>query len=250
MKIATIRASVHGIPVTIPLLGKPIEHRKVVFCEVETDDGYLGSGLTGHFLPFAVAVALEREFLPVVKGLDPRDTEAIHERIWWTLNPRAMTGVVSSALSCLDIALWDIHGKMVGRSVAQLLGGARNRAPTYITFGFSQYDRDQLVQAARDQVDAGNRRLKMVVAATPGGWKEDAERLFSRLQRPLIQADERAVERYASNLSDAEWALIEPFMPARKLLGRPRETGLRAVLDAILYIARTAGNGGCNWRPL
>ena len=44
--------------------------------------------------------------------------------------------------------------------------------------------------------------------------------------------------RYASDLSDAEWALIEPFMPVRKLLGRPRETDLRAVLDAILYIAR------------
>jgi transposase len=57
---------------------------------------------------------------------------------------------------------------------------------------------------------------------------------------------ERAAERYASNLSDAEWALIEPFMPARKLFGRPRETGLRAVLDAILYIARS----GCQWRML
>src|SRR5512133_3042859 len=57
---------------------------------------------------------------------------------------------------------------------------------------------------------------------------------------------ERAVERYASNLNDAEWALIEPFMPARKLLGRPRETDLRAVLDAILYIARS----GCQWRML
>jgi transposase len=57
---------------------------------------------------------------------------------------------------------------------------------------------------------------------------------------------ERAVQRYASNLSDAEWALIEPFMPVRKLLGRPRETDLRAVLDAILYIARS----GCQWRML
>src|SRR5215471_10019401 len=56
----------------------------------------------------------------------------------------------------------------------------------------------------------------------------------------------RAVPRYASNLSDAEWALIEPFMPVRKLLGRPRETDLRAVLDAILYIARS----GCQWRML
>src|SRR5512133_1649153 len=57
---------------------------------------------------------------------------------------------------------------------------------------------------------------------------------------------ERAVERYASNLNDAEWALIEPFMPARKLLGRPRKTDLRAVMDAILYIA----SSGCQWRML
>jgi len=48
---------------------------------------------------------------------------------------------------------------------------------------------------------------------------------------------DRAVQRYASNLSDAEWAFIEPFMPVRKVLGRPREkTDLRAVVDAILYI--------------
>jgi len=45
---------------------------------------------------------------------------------------------------------------------------------------------------------------------------------------------DRAVQRYASSLSDAEWALIEPFMPVRKLLGRPRETDLRAVLRAFV----------------
>src|SRR3981081_2745749 len=57
---------------------------------------------------------------------------------------------------------------------------------------------------------------------------------------------ERAGQRYASDLTDAEWALIEPHMPAVKRLGRPRETELRRVLDAILYIART----GCQWRML
>jgi transposase len=57
---------------------------------------------------------------------------------------------------------------------------------------------------------------------------------------------ERAGQRYASDLTEAEWALIEPSMPAVKPLGRPRETDLRAVLDAILYIART----GCQWRML
>ncbi|GEO18201.1 hypothetical protein MAE02_58970 [Microvirga aerophila] len=52
--------------------------------------------------------------------------------------------------------------------------------------------------------------------------------------------------RYASNLTDAEWALIEPFMPAARRIGRPRITCLRAVVDAILYLAST----GCQWRQL
>src|SRR5271169_2782554 len=56
---------------------------------------------------------------------------------------------------------------------------------------------------------------------------------------------EREGQRYASDLTDGEWALIEP-QPAVKRLGRPRETELRAVLDAILYIVRT----GCQWRML
>jgi L-alanine-DL-glutamate epimerase-like enolase superfamily enzyme len=187
VKIKSVRASVHAVEVTIPLLDKPIERRKLVFCAVETDDGLIGYGLTGHFLPFAVAVALEKEFLPVVKEMDSRDTEAIHSKVWWTLNPRAMTGVVSSALSCLDIALWDIQGKAASRSIAQLLGGARNSAPTYITFGFPHYDRDQLVEAARRQFEAGNHRLKMVVAAVEGGWREDATRI--RLVRDALSDD-------------------------------------------------------------
>ena len=57
---------------------------------------------------------------------------------------------------------------------------------------------------------------------------------------------EREGQRYASDLTDAEWALIAPHMPAVKRLGRPGQTELRSVLDAILYIART----GCQWRML
>lgn len=57
---------------------------------------------------------------------------------------------------------------------------------------------------------------------------------------------ERVGERYASDLSDEEWAVIAAFLPPRKKTGRPRTTRLRDVLDAILYIATT----GCQWRML
>ena len=52
--------------------------------------------------------------------------------------------------------------------------------------------------------------------------------------------------RYASDLTDAEWALIEPFMPLPSPIGRPRTADLRSVLNAILYMATT----GCQWRQL
>ena len=52
--------------------------------------------------------------------------------------------------------------------------------------------------------------------------------------------------RYASDLTDAEWALIEPFMPAPRAVGRPRRTDLRKVVEAILYMAST----GCQWRAI
>ena len=54
---------------------------------------------------------------------------------------------------------------------------------------------------------------------------------------------ERAGQRYASDLTDAEWAVIEPRLPALKPLGQPRGTDLRAIVEAILYMART----GCQW---
>jgi putative transposase len=42
--------------------------------------------------------------------------------------------------------------------------------------------------------------------------------------------------RYASDMTDAEWAMVEPFMPAVKRLGRPRKVDLRGVVEGLLYL--------------
>lgn len=52
--------------------------------------------------------------------------------------------------------------------------------------------------------------------------------------------------RYSSDMLDAEWELIAPFVAEDRRLGRPRATVLRAVVEAIVYIAAT----GCQWRML
>jgi transposase len=63
-------------------------------------------------------------------------------------------------------------------------------------------------------------------------WNKTTRREYARHGR-----------RYASDVTDREWALVAPFLPARKKIGRPRTTSLRDVWDAIHYMAST----GCQW---
>src|SRR5215213_11502742 len=53
-------------------------------------------------------------------------------------------------------------------------------------------------------------------------------------------------EHYPSDVTDEQWPLIEPHLPAARPGGRPRKTDMRDVVDAIFYILRT----GCQWRYL
>ena len=55
-----------------------------------------------------------------------------------------------------------------------------------------------------------------------------------------------AGRRYPTDLTDAQWAMLEPLFPERAGPGRPRELDLREVINAILYLMRT----GCQWRML
>ena len=58
-------------------------------------------------------------------------------------------------------------------------------------------------------------------------------------------ADRRGL-RYPSDLTDAEWALVEPAIPPAKRGGRPRDVNVREVLNAIFYVLAT----GCQWQAL
>src|SRR5216683_5798239 len=95
-----------------------------------------------------------------------------------------------------------------------------------------------LKRLTENEMSDFSRLCKMVVSN-----QSSRHRMWTEITR---RKHEREGQRYASDVTDAEWALIEPHMPAAKPLGRPRDTELRDVVDAILYIART----GCQWRML
>lgn len=163
MKISKIEARAYTVPVAIPLTGARL-HLPFALVTVETDDGLRGTGLCGGMDHVQDAAAfVERKIAPMIIGQDAMNTE----RIWQTLltrqNYRRFTGFWSSAVSAVDIALWDIKGKALGKSVASLIGGAAPEVPAYITFGVSEYSREELTEVARNLVAEGHTRLKMVV---------------------------------------------------------------------------------------
>jgi transposase len=68
----------------------------------------------------------------------------------------------------------------------------------------------------------------------------------SRQRQPPPAGQPRALPRYPSDLSDQEWALLEPLIAPAKPAGHPRTTDMREVLNALFYVDRT----GCQWRAL
>lgn len=178
MRIVNWKVSLHNLPMMLPLVEKPATDGLRVLCEIETDEGHTGFGMTGRWLGHAVAAALDRHLLPLIKNMDIRDLEKIHARLWPEITPRGVrSGAGMAALSCLDMALWDAAGKAAGRTVAQMFGGARSTVPVYVTFGFGAYDEDQLVQLARQLAGDGYKCLKVLVGVAKGGIAEDARRV-------------------------------------------------------------------------
>jgi L-rhamnonate dehydratase len=172
MKITAIEATTHRVSVKAPLLDKPLTPA-FVFVRVETDAGLTGYGLTGPIQRSGTRELINRQIAPLMMGRDPVDTERHWHDLFYGLNPRAQTGVWSSAVSAVDIALWDLKGKRFGLPVWRLLGGASATVPAYVTFGLPEYSREQLVEAARRWAGEGHDKLKLVVAIH--GGKDPAE---------------------------------------------------------------------------
>lgn len=188
MRIKDIRASLHKHEIQLPNISDSIESRVFVFVEVETYEGVSGFGITGSILPWAIITCIEDHLKPELIGRDVYCTEAIHADVWQHLNIRAYTGVVSNALAAIDIALWDIRGKRENRSIHELLGGYRNWAPTYATFGYPFFDEQQLADYGRKFIAEGHRMLKMVVGGDPTRtWKDDVRRV--KAAREAIGSD-------------------------------------------------------------
>lgn len=90
-------------------------------CVVIGEDGTWGLGLTNHSGP--VAPIINDHFAPLLLGEDCMATEKIWDMMFRFSSPYGSAGIASYAISAVDLALWDLKGKLLGRPVYELLGG-------------------------------------------------------------------------------------------------------------------------------
>ncbi len=103
-----------------------------VWCKVTAEDGTFGLGMTSNG---RVAAAIIEDHLgPQLIGEECLATERIADMLFRMTKPYGSTGLASYAVSAVDLALWDLRGKLLGQPVYRLLGGpARDKLFCYAT---------------------------------------------------------------------------------------------------------------------
>ena len=208
--------------------------------EVDTDVGLTGLGEAkvgvGNLGNYAALVTLiHAELAPLLIGRDPRDVTALWETIYngtrahyvpthgRTFPIVGRRGITVSALSGIDIALWDLLGQALGQPVWRLLGGRlRERIPAYASGGWAPVG--GIGSQLRQYVERGHRAVKMRVGLQDRSVDDSAARV--REARASLGPEVglmvdahgtwsvREAQRFARKVADCDLAwLEEPVSP-------------------------------------
>lgn len=174
MKITEVHLGILSAPLRTPFVTalRRVEKIEDLVVAIVTDDGQTGFGeapptgvITGDTMGGIVG-ALKGHIIPAIMGRDPRDLEDLLERV-----DRAVVHN-SSAKAAVDIALYDLAGKVWGIPVWRMLGGNRTRIETDLTISVN--DPDLMANDALLALDRGFDTLKLKVGVDPS---LDVERL-------------------------------------------------------------------------
>src|SRR5579859_4389170 len=194
MKIAAIRTGIVNLPANEPLAdaaANPNGKRPIVWVRVGTDGGAEGIGVAyfGGALTGTLRHAID-ELGTLLVGDDPQLTEGVHAKLKNAAGGSAGPGgIYNLALSALDIALWDIRAKSVSLPLWKLLGGARERVPTYASGALMRgLSLDRVVEAAATLKERGWREMKTQLAL-PGETSPAIEVERMRRVREAIGPD-------------------------------------------------------------
>jgi L-alanine-DL-glutamate epimerase-like enolase superfamily enzyme len=171
MTIAAIRTTILRVPwpETPWLKGHAFgDARNILVLEVETKGGIVGMGYLFSFRPGlrTVAMALAETIIPRVIGKDATAVEGIWSELWRATVTYNRGGIVTMAMSALDIALWDAIGKRAGLPLHRLWGHVRSRIPVYGSGCFRGSGGDGMIAKALHYKERGYRAIKMQMAHT------------------------------------------------------------------------------------
>ncbi len=158
----------------------------LVVVELEDAEGRVGIGTAGFGNPAAVEIV--RQLEPLVTGRAPAEVGHVWELMYRSTLNIGRRGVVLHAISAVDIALWDLLGKLLGVPVYSLLGGPlRPSLPAYASWLYANEDLDALAAEASSWVEQGFRAVKQRLPYGPLDGREGMARNV-QLVRTVVEA--------------------------------------------------------------
>lgn len=185
MKIADVRVHVLEAPLTEPFHWSFNGTRVRTACLVEivADDGTSGWGEC--FGPAPLNAAIVIAYADRLIGTDPLATEAIWQELYGAYRDQGQKGLAISALSGVDIALWDLKGKHFGVPVHRLLGGPLRKSVRAYATGTYRVDQgnplEYIVDEVARYVEQGFHAVKLKI-----GFDVDADVALIRAVRRKI----------------------------------------------------------------
>ncbi len=164
--IERLTVSACTIPTDLPEADGTIQWSAttLVIVELHADNRH---GLGFSYADLSGAEYIRRKLAPSVLGRDPMAVGAAWASMRRLCRNDGRPGVVSHAISAVDTAMWDLKARILGLSVAALLGQARNDIPVYGSGGFTSYTAATLEDQMRRWADQGIRAVKMKVGSDP-----------------------------------------------------------------------------------
>ncbi|TDE15045.1 mandelate racemase/muconate lactonizing enzyme family protein [Jiangella asiatica] len=136
---------------------------ETLLVKVTAEDGTAGWGeALAPVAPEVPAAIVDRLLAPVLRGMDARRPRPAWSKLRDLMRERGhLVGHQADALAAVDIALWDLAGRLAGRPVAELLGGAfRDHVPVYVS-GLPRTTDDERAALAADWVGRGATAVKL-----------------------------------------------------------------------------------------
>jgi len=166
--ISEVRAVAYEIPTDSPEGDGTLEWSSTTLVVVTaTAAGQTGLGYT--YAHQAAAGLVNYKLADVVTGCDALDVRAASAAMVHEVRNLGAAGIVSMAISAVDIALWDLKARLLGIPLVVALDAAHDTVPVYGSGGFTSYDSEQLTEQLEGWVAAGIPRVKMKVGRDPVG---------------------------------------------------------------------------------